>query len=175
MAFFIFLLYNKLGDYMKIIKQVIPYILIVIFVVLIRTYVVTPVIVSGESMHNTLNDGDILLLKKYDKTYSRNDIVVFKYNDSKLVKRIIGLPGEYISYKDGKLYINDTLYDDEFSNITADFELVNLGYTKIPDGYYFVLGDNRTRSSDSRIIGLISKDDIEGTTSFSIWPFKSIK
>ena len=52
---------------MKIIKEIIPYILIVIFVVLIRTYVVTPVIVSGESMYSTLNDGDILLLKKYDK------------------------------------------------------------------------------------------------------------
>lgn len=160
---------------MKLIKELVPYVIIIICVVLIRTFIITPVMVSGESMYNTLNDKDILILKKYDKSYDRGDIIVFNYNNSKLVKRVIGLPGEYISYKDGKLYVNDEEVIDNFSNITKNFELVDLGYTKIPNDYYFVLGDNRTRSSDSRIIGLINKKDILGITSFSLIPFKLIK
>lgn len=160
---------------MKFIKDTIPYIIILISVIIIRTFIVTPVIVNGESMYDTLKDKDILLLKKYDKKYDRNEIIVFNYNNSKLVKRIIGLPGEYVSYKNGKLYINGEEFQDNFSYLTYDFELSDLGYKVIPEGYYFVLGDNRTRSSDSRMIGLIKKEDILGSTSFSILPFKKIK
>jgi signal peptidase I len=160
---------------MKIVKEIIPYILIIFFVVIIRTFIVTPVIVSGQSMADTLSDGDILILKKYDKTYTRGEIIVFNYSNSKLVKRVIGLPGEYVSYKNGKLYIDGNLVDDDFSSITHDFELSDLGYNKIPEGYYFVLGDNRNKSSDSRIIGLVKESDILGSTSFSLLPFKSIK
>ena len=160
---------------MKILKEAIPYVLIFIGVVILRTYIVTPVVVSGDSMKDTLEDGNILLLKKYDKTYTRGEIVVFDYNNSKLVKRIIGLPGETVSYKDGKLYINGNEIYDDFSSITRDFELTYIGYEVIPEGYYFVLGDNRNKSSDSRVIGLIKDEQILGTTSFSIWPIKSIK
>lgn len=160
---------------MKIIKQIIPYVVIFLVVVIIRTFIVTPVIVSGESMENTLSDGNVLLLKKYDKSYERYDIVVFDYQNSKLVKRIIGLPGEHVRYQDGILYINDTETYDEFASITYDYDLEFLGFDVIPEGYYFVMGDNRTKSSDSRIIGLISESVIEGTTSFSIWPFKKVK
>lgn len=160
---------------MKFIKEIIPYIIILIFVVILRTFIVTPVVVSGESMNDTLNDGDILLLKKYDKEYSRGEIVVFDYQGSKLVKRIIGLPGEYVSYDAGKLYINGNEVADEFSMITRDYELAVLEIDAIPEGYYFVLGDNRNKSSDSRIIGLVSENDILGTTSFSLLPFKTIK
>ena len=160
---------------MKFIKEAIPYVLIFIGVVILRTYIVTPVVVSGDSMRDTLEDGNILLLKKYDKTYTRGEVIVFDYNNSKLVKRIIGLPGETVSYKDGKLYINGNETEDELSLITRDFELSDIGYEVIPEGYYFVLGDNRNKSSDSRMIGLIKEEQILGTTSFSIWPIKSVK
>lgn len=160
---------------MKFLKESIPYVIIFIMVVIIRSFIVTPVVVSGESMNDTLKDGNILLLKKYDKKYNHGEIIVFNYNDSKLVKRVIGLPGEHVSYKDGKLYINGSEVEDAFSLITRDFDLKQLGIDKIPDGYYFVLGDNRNRSSDSRMIGLINEKDIEGSTSFSLLPFKSIK
>lgn len=160
---------------MKIIKQIIPYIIILIIVVVIRTFIVTPVVVSGSSMDGTLKDGNILLLNKFDHEYERYDIVVFDYQNSKLVKRIIGLPGEHIKYEDGILYVNGEEVKDNFSSITANYDLEYLGYETIPDGYYFVLGDNRTKSSDSRIIGLISEEYIKGTTTFSLWPFGKIK
>lgn len=160
---------------MNIIKAVIPYIIIIITVVVIRTYVLTPVIVSGTSMDDTLKNGELLLLKKYDKSYERFDIVVFDYGDSKLVKRIIGLPGETLEYKDGVLYINGEEVEDPFALATKDFKLSDLNIDVIPEGHYFVMGDNRSNSSDSRIIGSISAETINGTTSFSLWPFGSVE
>lgn len=160
---------------MNIIKAVIPYIIIIITVVVIRTYVLTPVIVSGTSMDDTLKNGELLLLKKYDKSYERFDIVVFDYGDSKLVKRIIGLPGETLEYKDGVLYINGEEVEDPFALATKDFKLSDLNIDVIPEGHYFVMGDNRSNSSDSRIIGPISVETINGTTSFSLWPFGSVE
>lgn len=160
---------------MRIIRQVLPYFIIVISVILLRTFIVTPVIVDGDSMNNTLKDGQLLLLKKYDKSFNRFDIVVFEYEDSRLVKRIIGLPGDHIRYEDGLLYINDEIVEDSFASITKNFDLKYLGYEQVPVGYYFVMGDNRNYSVDSRRIGLIKQEDINGTTSFRIWPFGKIK
>jgi signal peptidase I len=74
-------------------------------VVIFRTFIATPVRVDGDSMNDTLHNNDILILNKLEKNYDRFDIVVINYNNTKLVKRIIGLPGENISYKDNQLYI----------------------------------------------------------------------
>lgn len=162
---------NKLN---KIFRATLPYIIIVIAVALIRTFIVTPVQVEGMSMYSTLDDNEILLLKKYDKNYQRFDIVVFNYNGTKLIKRVIGLPGEAVAYKDNKLYINGEYMEEDFlknHQETYDFTIEEIGYDTIPNGYYFVMGDNRTNSTDSRIIGLVPEEDIEGTTSFAIFPF----
>lgn len=156
----------------KFMKELIPYVIIVIVVVLIRTFIITPVQVDGESMYPTLLDNQLLLLKKYDHSYERFDIVVFNYNSSKLVKRIIGLPLENISYKNNTLYIdNKAIENISLDSYTYDFDLSELGFDEIPEGYYFVLGDNRTNSLDSRSIGLISEDSILGVAQFSIFPF----
>lgn len=156
---------------MNFFKTIIPYLIIAAVVIFIRTFVLTPVIVSGSSMDDTLKDGELLLLKKYDKNYERFDIIVFDYGDSKLVKRIIGLPGETLEYKDGVLYINGEIIDDPFASVTQNFKLSDT----IPENHYFVMGDNRSNSSDSRLIGPISEDTINGTTSFSLWPFGSVE
>lgn len=163
---------NKL---FSILKEVSIYILIIIVVVLIRIFIVTPVRVDGDSMNDNLKNGEILLLKKYDKSFERFDVIVFKYKNEKLVKRIIGLPGEKIVYKDNKLYINDKYIEENMiDKKTYDFDLRQLGFDTIPKDYYFVMGDNRTNSTDSRIIGLVSKEDILGSTNFILFPFNKL-
>lgn len=163
---------NKL---FSILKEVSIYALIIIAVILVRTFIVTPVRVDGDSMNDNLKNGEILLLKKYDKSLERFDVIVFKYKNEKLVKRVIGLPGESVVYKDNKLYINDKyIEEDMIDKKTYDFDLRELGFDTIPKDYYFVMGDNRTNSTDSRVIGLISKDDILGSTNFILFPFNKL-
>ena len=161
----------------KIIKELYPYVIIVISVILFRTFIATPVRVDGNSMNDTLNNNDILILNKLDKTYERFDIVVINVNGSKLVKRIIGMPGENISYKDNEIYINGEKFEDIETSRTTDFSLEELySINKIPEDYYFVMGDNRNNSLDSRDyrVGLIKKEDISGITIFRLFPFNKL-
>lgn len=126
----------------------------------------------------TLLDGDIMILDKIGYRINglkRFDIVVIKYNNEKIIKRVIGLPGDYIEYKDNILYVNGKEIKEEYKrDITNNFSLKDLGYEKIPENKYLVLGDNRSISKDSRIIGLIDKEDIEGYTGIIVFPFKRI-
>lgn len=165
------------------IKEIVPYIIIILVVILIRTYLITPVHVNGTSMVPTLLNNEILLLKKYDHHYNRFEIVVFNYERTnpytketkteRLVKRVVGFPNEHIRYQDNKLYVNGNVVEENFINTTtSDFDLTELGYEVIPEGYYFVMGDNRNNSTDSRVIGLIPKEDIIGTTNFALYPFQ---
>lgn len=158
-------------------KSILPYILVVFLVILIRSFVITPIKVDGASMQSTLEDGEILLLKKYDKSFKRFDVVVFSYGSDRLIKRIIGLPGERIEYKNNKLYVNGKYIKESFlknNQETYDFKLKKIGISKVPKGHYFVLGDNRTNSTDSRIIGPVKKEYIQGKTDFVIFPFSKI-
>ncbi len=160
----------------KILKEWVSYFLIILAILLIRLFIITPVRVDGPSMNPTLENKQILLLSKYSKHYERFDIVVFNYAKQKLVKRIIGLPGEKIEFKNNKLYINNKEIEEDFGHMeTEDFSLSDIGYETIPDNMYFLVGDNRTNSLDSRYIGLVSDSDIEGVVHFSIWPLKKIK
>ena len=126
----------------------------------------------------TLLDGDIMILDKIGYRINglkRFDIVVIKNNNEKIIKRVIGLPGDYIEYKDNILYVNGKEIKEEYKrDITNNFSLKDLGYEKIPENKYLVLGDNRSISKDSRIIGLIDKEDIEGYTGIIVFPFKRI-
>jgi len=159
---------------MKKIKEIIPYIIIIIFVVLIRTFIATPIKVNGTSMYDTLNHKDTMILNKIDiklNELERFDIVVIKTGNTYIIKRVIGLPGETIKYQNGKLFINGKKMKDPYykNNNTSDFESV-----KIPKNHYYVLGDNRSDSIDSRIIGPVNIKDIKGTTKLIIFPFKNM-
>lgn len=161
----------------KFIKELYPYVVIVVVVVLFRTFIATPVRVDGDSMIDTLHNNDILILNKMDKTYERFNIVVVDINGTKLVKRIIGLPGENIEYKNNELYINNKKMEDKATIRTNDFSLKELyELEEIPQDSYFVMGDNRGNSLDSRDyrVGLIKKDDIVGITIFRLFPFNKI-
>lgn len=157
----------------KIAKELVPYLLILVTVIVIRTYIFTPVRVNGNSMFDTLKEGNILILNKLDTDYERFDIVVI--NDSVMgetvVKRIIGMPGDTVELKSGNVYINnEKLYDPYNNYILASTEPIILGPFE-----YYVLGDNRAVSLDSREFGAITIDDIEGTVTQSIIPFEKLK
>ena len=153
-----------------ILRDYISYIVIIIAVILVKIYVVTPIKVNGPSMNDTLKDKDIMLLDEISYRFSdieRFDIVVIKHNDEYIIKRIIGLPGETVAYKDNQLYINGKKVKENFSHKqTEDFDEV-----VVEEGTYFVLGDNRVNSVDSRIIGLVTKENIKGKATFVIYPF----
>lgn len=163
----------------KILKNVYPYIIVVIVVIIIRSFFVTPAIVDGNSMNPTLYNNNIILLNKLDyklNEIKRFDVVVVKVKNEKLIKRVIGLPGEYVVYKDNNLYVDGFLIDEKFKHATtSDFKLETLGYLKIPGDKYFVVGDNRNNSVDSRVIGLIDKSDILGSVSYKIIPVGKVK
>ena len=161
----------------NIIKELYPYVIIIIIVVLVRTFIITPVIVSGDSMVPTLENKELLLVRKIgynSSTIKRYDIVVIKENNEEIIKRVIGLPGEHVSYKKNKLYINDKLVEQNYTfRDTNDFNLEEIcTCNSIPEGQYLVLGDNRPISKDSRSkeIGLIDEEKIIGKASFRIWP-----
>ncbi len=168
------------------IKELIPYVIIVILVVFIRSFIITPVIVRGDSMDDTLIDGEVLFLSKISYRVGeikRFDIVVIRDGDNDLIiKRVIGLPGDNVKYRDNVLYINGKKYKDIYANgKTEDFDLQQICMinnsecvSKIPKDMYLVLGDNREVSADSRIKGLFSKDVILGKAVFRVWPINKL-
>lgn len=163
----------------RLAKEFFPYIIILAVVLCIKFFVVTPIRVNGPSMEPTLKNGDIMILNeigKYFRKYERFDIVVIHakvYDKNEdIIKRIIGLPGDSIFYKDDILYVNGEKVDEPFSREkTKDFDMDLFNVSTIPDGYYLVLGDNRVNSTDSRILGLIKEKDMMGTTSLVLFPF----
>ena len=148
------------------IKELIPYIIIIIVVLLFRAFVADPIRVKGPSMNNTLKNGDIMILNRHGDL-ERGKIVVVKVSKTKIIKRIIGLPGDTLYAQNGVLYLNDEVYEEDYiSSRTKDFKKVFLR-----DNEYFVLGDNRAISEDSSVFGPVTKDQILGTTNFTVFPF----
>ncbi len=161
--------------------------------VVIRFFLFSPIVVDGDSMLPTLESGDFMIVNKIKYTIGepeRFDIVVFHAPEQKdYIKRVIGLPGDYVEYKDDQLYINGKQYEEPYldklkeeftageGNLTGDFTLQDIDPTidVIPEDYVLVLGDNRRLSKDSRHIGLVHVDEIVGSTKFIIWPFKQVK
>jgi len=167
---------TKKYDIVHIVKEIMSYVLIIIAVLLIKKFVFTPIRVNGDSMYPTLKNNDIMILNEigyYINGLERFNIVVVNANGEKIIKRVIGLPGDKVEYRNNKLYINEKEIEEQFEHAeTLDFSVNNdLGYEIIPDDYYFVVGDNRTNSVDSRMIGLVHKKQIIGKTNFVVYPF----
>ncbi len=151
----------------------------IILAMIISKYVIHHTTVDGGSMSYTLKDGDVLIIDKITYRFSkprRFDIVVFPISeDEYYIKRIIGMPNETVQIIDGKVYINEQLLDDPYGyEDMTYFGEANSPIT-IGDGQYFVLGDNRNKSVDSReaSIGLIEEDAIIGRAVFVLYPIRN--
>ena len=155
-----------------------------IIVIPIRYFLFQPFFVKGASMEPNFKDGEYLIIDEITYRFhepERGDVIVFKYpNDPKqyYIKRIIGLPGEAVEIKDGDVYIYDKGGERTLlmENYLPDYDvtnLMNLGKTtfNLEEGRYFVMGDNRVQSSDSRSWGDLKKDFIVGRVVLRAYPF----
>ena len=149
----------------KNLKELIPYIIIILVVLCFRTFIATPVKVNGPSMDTTLKDGEIMILNKLG-TIKKGKIVVVDIGSEKIIKRVIAEPGDSIYCKDGNVYVNDKIIKENYiSTKTKDFVK---HYLKSDE--YFVMGDNRSVSLDSRSFGAVKKSQILGTTKIILFP-----
>ncbi len=158
----------------------IKYIVLVFIIFFIVIYVCSLQQVIGPSMKPNFNNKDILLINKLTFKFrepTRFEVVTFLHEEGNfLIKRIIGLPGDTLFYKDNILYINNEVHEETFLNNikTDDFSVIDLGYEVIPNNMYLVLGDNREDSLDSRHFGLVKKSELIGKPFLRIFPLKEI-
>ncbi len=134
--------------------------------------------IKGQSMHPTFPDAEYLLTEKvsyYRNDPQRGDVIVFKppISEEEFIKRVIGLPGDTVMILNGKVFVNDKELNEDYIKVeTAAGNFLTEGekYT-VPEGNYFVLGDNRPHSSDSRSWGPITKKVITGKAWLIYFPF----
>ena len=143
--------------------------------VLIATLILPVLQIEGTSMEPTLHNGDIVLLMKTTR-FERGDLCGFTWNNKLLIKRVIGVPGDWIEIDtDGTIYLNGEKLDEPYVQQKA-FGECDLEFPfQVPQEQYFVVGDMRESSIDSRntLIGCIPKDQIVGKVFFRVWPLKS--
>lgn len=152
-----------------------------IIAIICREFLFSPTTVFGESMAPTFQDQERVVLSK-TSAIQRFDVIVFNAPDQdnkKYIKRVIGLPGDRIEMRDDVLYINGQAFDESylkenrddnpFGKLTGDISL-----QEVPKNSFFVMGDNRLYSKDSRHFGFISKDSIIGEVKFRFYPFQAI-
>ena len=151
--------------------------------VLLRTEVFGLAMIPSGSMEPTINIGDSAVINKLATKYedpSRGDVVVF-LKERKLpfneywIKRVVGLPNETVDIKDGHVYIDGVVLEEEYTvgDTMLDSDSIKFPYT-VPENHYFLMGDNRKYSKDSRVIGAINRDDITAIGAFKVYPFNDI-
>jgi signal peptidase I len=152
-------------------KEIITFVMLAVLIVLpVRLFIAQPFVVEGESMHPTFENGDYLIVDEvtYDfKNPNRGDVVIFRYPGNPsifYIKRIIGLPGETVSINHGKVIITATDGAKETldESYVVEEDATYSAETHLGSGQYFVMGDNRPNSSDSRVWGPLPENDIVG-------------
>jgi signal peptidase I len=143
--------------------------------IVVMIFLYQPVKVEGTSMNPLLSDQERIFINKFVYRFEpieRGDVVVFWYpldRSKSFIKRVVGLPGETIEIRDGHLYINRDELADQY--VPAGYiDSSNYGPRKIPLGEYFVMGDHRDSSNDSRVFGPVSRSFIYGKAVFAYWP-----
>lgn len=144
--------------------------------VLISTFLLPVLRIYGTSMTPALDAGDIVVSVR-SGSYNRGDVIAFYYNNKVLIKRIIGLPGEWVDIdENGNVSVDGEILEEPYLTEKSQGEYdIELPY-QVPDGRYFIMGDHRQVSSDSRnsAVGCVSEEQIVGKLIFRVWPFSKI-
>lgn len=170
----------------EILEMIIYFIVIVVLFLIFQVFIGQHIEVNGRSMENTLNNKDHLILEKVSYRFNdptRFDIVVFRPfetqedKDTYFIKRIIGLPGETIKIVDGQIYIDDEILQENYGNEEMRHAGIASDKIVLESDEYFLLGDNRNNSSDSRSIeiGPVEKESIIGRAWARIWPINTME
>lgn len=163
--------------YKQVLRSTVYSLIIVAAVAVLIATLVFPVLqISGSSMEPTLNDEEIVVLLK-TTNMNKGELCCFSYQNKLLIKRVIGLPGDKINIdEEGYVYVNDIKIDEPYITDRAFGECDITFPCTVTDNHYFVLGDHRSTSIDSRstVIGLVSEEYIVGKIFFRIWPFDKI-
>ncbi len=167
---------NKNLKFRQTLRTTIFGLLVVAAVIILLATLYLPVLrIYGSSMTPALNEGDIVLAVK-NKDYDRGDVVGLYYGNKLLVKRIVGKPGEEVDFdSDGNVYINNETLKESYTEDKSYGDVtIRLPY-KVPEERYFVLGDHRDTSVDSRnkVLGALPQDQIIGKIVFRVWPLSS--
>ena len=186
----------------EILSWVLTILVAVVAALLIRSFIFEPVRVDGHSMDDTLADGEIMFITKFDYSTTwfsfpwqdnetkekaarltfggnpnRFDVVICRYpgrGDTNFVKRVVGLPGDTVELREGYLYVNGEKYDEPYINDEYRSGSLNtFGPVTVPEGHYFVMGDHRNNSNDSRHQGPIERSMIVGHVRQVVFPFGS--
>lgn len=160
--------------YRSVLKSTIGLLLVVAACAVLVATIVMPVLqIYGTSMAPTLEEGEIVVALK-GSDFERGDLVGFYYGNKLLIKRCIGKPGEWIRIdKDGNVYVNDEKLDEPYLSEKSLGECdIEFPY-QVPEGKWFLLGDHRTTSVDSRssVVGCVADEQIVGRIAFRVWPF----
>lgn len=161
----------------------------VIFVFIIQQFLFANYVVHGQSMMPTIHNGNRIIVNKIDYDFGkpkRFQLIVFHYSKTEdFIKRVIGLPGDSLHYKNDVLYVNGKAMKEPYlkpykakvsGNLTKNFTLQEVtGHKRVPKGDVFVLGDNRRDSYDSRYFGFVPISKIVGKVQVRYWPFDAFK
>ena len=159
----------------EIIEWVVTLAIALVIAVVVRTFLFEPVRVDGNSMYPTLKHGEIMIVSKLDYRFGgdpeRFDVVICHYpgrGNTNFVKRIVGLPGDTVQVSEGHLIVNGVVYNEKFLH---ERPVENFGPITVPEGTYFVMGDNRNNSNDSRRneVGPLDREYIIGKVSAVLW------
>ncbi len=167
---------NNRKEYKKVLRNTLVLVIVVAaFAVLVSSFFITVLKVTGDSMTPTLETGEIVIAQN-SSAFEPGDLIAFYYNNKVLVKRVLGSPGDWINIdKDGQVSVNGVLIEEEYvSDRSLEPTDITFPY-QVPENRYFVLGDHRNVSIDSRstVVGCVTREQLIGKVVFRVFPFNA--